>query len=83
MSDDTAKGPWEISDEHDDRLFVEATERLVRSEHRSVKRLRLEVVDAVIILVGTVRSEYLKHVAQAAVSHIPGSLGVVNLVEVE
>lgn len=75
--------PRPIDDDVDASIAGVARGRLADCEYRSVRRIDCQVVDGVVILVGSVSSYYLKQVAQTAVSHIPGARGIVNLLEVQ
>src|ERR1700683_3777436 len=66
----------------DDGLRIAALKLLQSSSYTTLRRLRCEVMDAVVIVHGILPSYYLKQVAQTIVLRLEGIEGVVNLVEV-
>jgi hypothetical protein len=66
----------------DDGLRIAALKLLQSSSYTTLRRLRCEVMDAVVIVHGILPSYYLKQVAQTIVLRLEGIEGVMNLVEV-
>jgi BON domain len=66
----------------DDGLRIAALKLLQSSSYTTLRRLRCEVTDAVVIVHGILPSYYLKQIAQTIVLRLEGIEGVVNLVEV-
>jgi hypothetical protein len=66
----------------DDDLRIAALNLLHSSSYTTLRRLRCEVTDAVVIVHGILPSYYLKQVAQSIVLRLEGIDGVMNLVEV-
>ena len=66
----------------DDGLRIAALKLFQSSNYTTLRRLRCEVIDAVVIVHGIVPSYYLKQVAQTIVLRLEGIEGVMNMVEV-
>jgi hypothetical protein len=66
----------------DNALRLAALKLLHSSSYTTLRRLRCEVTDAVVIVHGILPSYYLKQVAQSIVLRLNGIEGVMNLVEV-
>jgi hypothetical protein len=66
----------------DDGLRIAVLKLLQSSSYTTLRWLRCEVMDAVVIVHGIVPSYYLKQVAQTIVLRLEGIEGVMNLVEV-
>ena len=67
----------------DDDLRIAALKLFQSSSYTTLRRLRCEVTDAVVIVHGILPSYYLKQIAQTIVLRLEGIEGVVNLVEVQ
>jgi hypothetical protein len=66
----------------DDGLRIAVLKLLQSSSYTTLRRLRCEVTNAVVIVHGILPSYYLKQVAQTIVLRLEGIEGVMNLVEV-
>ena len=66
----------------DDGLRIAVLKLLQSSSYTTLRRLRCEVMDAVVIVHGVLPSYYLKQVAQTIVLRLEGIEGVMILVEV-
>jgi BON domain len=66
----------------DDALRTAALKLLQSSGFAALRRLRCDVIEAVVIVQGVVPSYYLKQMAQATILRLDGIRNVKNLVEV-
>lgn len=80
--DDPVGVSLEMSGERDHGLRNAAPKLLYVSSYTSLRRLRCEVTEAIVIVTGVVSSCYLKQMAQTIIQRLEGVQRVMNLVEV-
>ena len=79
---DSYRPTFEAASSSDDGLRTAALRLLQTSDYASLRGLRCEVTEAVVVVQGVVPSYFLKQMAQTVIWRLDGIKSVTNLVEV-